>query len=567
MDNLIRQRYEHWLNDPYFDEKTRRELAAIANDEKEIEDRFFQELSFGTGGLRGILGAGTNRMNRYTVQKATQGLAHFIRQHGPEAAAGGVVIAHDCRRMSREFCLEAAQVLAGNGITAYIFDDLRPTPQLSFAVRARSAIAGIVVTASHNPPEYNGFKVYWEDGAQVSTALADAITDAIEGVTDFSQVKRLTEEDARRECLIRELDTDMDEAYLEAVLSQSLQPEVVREMADSFRVVYTPLHGTGAWLVPEALKRAGFTQVFVEPSQAVPDPEFSTVKSPNPEEKASFQLAMELAEKVDAHLIIGTDPDGDRVGAVVKNHQGEMMVLSGNQTGALLVEYVLRTHTEKGTLPENGLIVKTIVTSEMGAAIAKSYGVAVENTLTGFKYIGDRIRHYEVTGDRQFLFGYEESYGYLSGTYARDKDAVVASLLIAEMAAVYAREGLSLYEGLLRLYDTYGHYREDMLSVTMKGREGLEQIDAIMSRFRLNPPQKLGDTRVERVEDYLEMPGFPAANVIKLWLGDLGWLALRPSGTEPKLKVYAGICTGDGEKSQRLLSQWMEAAGELLTAT
>jgi phosphoglucomutase len=347
MEQTIRQRYESWLNDSNFDEATRRELEAIRNDEKEIEDRFFQELTFGTGGLRGILGAGTNRMNIYMIRKATQGLADFIHQHGPEAADRGVVIAHDCRHMSREFCLEAACVLAANGITAYIFDDMRPTPELSFAVRNRSAIAGIVVTASHNPPEYNGFKVYWEDGAQVSTAIADAITLAIQAIESFHQVNVMAEDKARQEGWIRELGSDMDEAYLEAVLGQTLRQDAIQKVADRFKVVFTPLHGAAAKLVPEALKRAGFKNILLEPSQIVPDPDFSTVKSPNPEEKAAFQLAMLLAEKEKADLIIGTDPDGDRVGVVVKNREGEYVVLTGNQTGALLVEYILRTRREK----------------------------------------------------------------------------------------------------------------------------------------------------------------------------------------------------------------------------
>ncbi|SMP52436.1 phospho-sugar mutase [Anoxynatronum buryatiense] len=564
MDQSTRQRYELWLTSPAIDQVTRRELEAIEGDEKEIEDRFFQELTFGTGGLRGILGAGTNRMNVYMVRKAAQGLADYILQHGEAAARRGVVIAHDCRRMSREFCLEAACVLAANHITAYIFDDLRPTPQLSFAVRNKGAIAGIVVTASHNPPEYNGFKVYWEDGAQVSTAIADAITTAIQAIDGFEAVKVMPEVEARQSGRLKELDASMDEAYLEAVLSQSLRQDAVQQVADTFKVVYTPLHGTGAKLVPEALKRAGFRRVLVEPSQAVPDPDFSTVKSPNPEEKAAFELAIRLAEKEGADLIIGTDPDGDRVGALVKDREGNYVVLTGNQTGALLVDYIIRTRRERDMLPANSLVVKTIVTSEMGAVIAKAQGASMENTLTGFKYIGDRIKHYETTGEKQFLFGYEESYGYLSGTYARDKDAVVAALLIAEMAAVYALEGLSLYEGLLRLYDTYGYYMEDLVSITLKGKEGMEKIDAIMSRFRQNPPVSLGGTSVTEVEDYENMAGFPAANVIKMILGEAGWVALRPSGTEPKLKIYAGVCTGSLEASRQQLETWMAAMNQLV---
>lgn len=559
MEQSTYQHYRRWLESPAIDEVTRQELAAIEGDEAEIEDRFFQELTFGTGGLRGILGAGTNRMNVYMVRKAAQGLADYILQHGEEAPLRGVVIAHDCRHFSREFCLEAARVLAANGVKAIIFDDLRPTPQLSFTVRNCHAIAGIVVTASHNPPEYNGFKVYWEDGAQVSTAIADAITEAIQAIDIFEGVKVISEEAARQSGLLQELDVAMDEAYLEAVLSQSLRQDAVQQVADSFQVVYTPLHGTGARLVPEVLKRAGFRRVLVEPSQAVPDPDFSTVKSPNPEEKAAFELAISLAEKEGADLIIGTDPDGDRVGAVVKNREGDYVVLTGNQTGALLVDYILRTRREREMLPPNSLVVKTIVTSEMGAVIARAQGASVENTLTGFKYIGDRMKHYETTGEKQFLFGYEESYGYLSGTYARDKDAVVAALLIAEMAAVYALEGLSLYEGLLQLYNTYGYFLEDLVSITLKGKTGMEKIQHIMESFRQSPPDTLAGVSVTAVEDYENMAGFPVANVIKMILGEAGWVALRPSGTEPKLKIYAGVCTGSMETSQEQLNAWMTA--------
>ncbi|RQD72311.1 MAG: phospho-sugar mutase [Tindallia sp. MSAO_Bac2] len=551
------QRYETWKNDPYFDEDTRRELMAIEGNEKEIEDRFFQELAFGTGGLRGVLGAGTNRMNVYMVRKATQGLADYINSHGSEAAARGVVIAHDCRHFSREFTLEAASVLAGNGIKAYIFEDLRPTPQLSFALREKQAIAGIVVTASHNPPEYNGFKVYWEDGAQVATETAEAIMEAIGKVEDLSSINQLPQEKAAEKNLLEILGKAMDDAYVDAVLKQSLRQDAIQRMADSFKVVYTPLHGTGTYLVPEVLRRAGFKKVIPEPEQSRPDPEFSTVKSPNPEEKEAFELAMELAEKEKADLIIGTDPDGDRVGAVVKNSEGNYQVLTGNQTGALMVEYLIRSRKELETLPDNGLIVKTIVTSEMGAKIAESYGVAVENTLTGFKYIGDRIKHYEETGEKEFIMGYEESYGYLAGTHARDKDAVVASLLIAEMAAVYALEGMNLYDALLRLYEKYGTYRETLKSITLKGKEGMEKISHIMNYFRNQAPKQLGEDRIIKIEDYQKMPGFPASNVIKLIISTDDWVCLRPSGTEPKLKIYAAAKGNGVQDTDQRLQRWV----------
>lgn len=550
-------RYETWRNNPYFDEETRKELSAIAGDEKEIEDRFYQELTFGTGGLRGVLGAGTNRMNVYMIRKATQGLADYIHTHGLKAVAQGVVIAHDCRHFSREFTLEAASVLNANGIKVYIFDDLRPTPELSFALREVGAIAGIVVTASHNPPEYNGFKVYWEDGAQVATETAEAIMAAIGKVEDMSQIPTLTQKKAQEKNLLEILGDEMDQGYIEAVLSQSLRPDAIQRMADRFKVVYTPLHGTGTYLVPEVLRRAGFKQVISQPEQSKPDPNFTTVKSPNPEEKEAFKWAIELAKKEKADLIMGTDPDGDRIGVLVQNKEGNYVVLTGNQTGALMVEYLLRRRKELETLPSNSLIIKTIVTSEMGAKIAEAYDVAVENTLTGFKYIGDRIKHYEETGEKEFLMGYEESYGYLVGTHARDKDAVVAALVIAEMAAVYALEGISLYEALLKLYETYGTYRETLTSMALKGKEGMDRIHAIMNHFRKSPPKDMAGHRVTALEDYKNKEGFPSSNVVKLIIGDIGWVCLRPSGTEPKLKIYAAAQGENPEAVDEVLRQWV----------
>ncbi len=565
MDKETMQRYETWKNDVYFDEDTRKELAAIEGDEKEIEDRFYQELTFGTGGLRGVLGAGTNRMNVYMIRKATQGLADNIHSHGPEAAEKGVVIAHDCRHFSREFTLEAASVLNGNGIKAYIFDDLRPTPELSFALRKVGAIAGIVVTASHNPPEYNGFKVYWEDGAQVATETAEAIMESIGKVEDMSRIKQLSQKEAIEKDLLVILGQEMDHQYMKAVLKQSLRPDAIQRMADTFKVVYTPLHGTGTYLVPEVLRRAGFKQVISEPEQSKPDPEFTTVKSPNPEENEAFKLAIKLAEKEKADLIIGTDPDGDRIGALAKNNEGNYVVLTGNQTGALMVEYLLRTRKQLETLPSNGLVVKTIVTSEMGAEIARSFGVAVENTLTGFKYIGDRIKHHEETGEKEFIMGYEESYGYLVGTHARDKDAVVAALIIAEMAAVSALEGLTLYDALLRLYETYGTYRETLKSITLKGKEGMERISSIMNHFREHPLHELAGDAVTKMEDYTEMPDFPSSNVVKLIMGDRGWVCLRPSGTEPKLKIYAAAKGKSPEETDEVLKKWVQQTEAIIT--
>ncbi|SDY63086.1 phosphoglucomutase [Tindallia californiensis] len=558
MDKNIIEKYERWKNDPYFDKKTQEELIAIEGNEKEIEDRFFQDLAFGTGGLRGVIGAGTNRMNIYTIRKATQGLADYIKSHGDTAAARGVVIAHDCRHFSREFTLEAASVLAGNHIKTYIFDDLRPTPELSFALRELEAIAGIVVTASHNPPEYNGFKVYWEDGAQVATETAEAIMESINQVEEMSQIKQMPQKEAIEKELQEILGKEMDKKYMDAVLGQSLRKDGIQRMADGFKVVYTPLHGTGTYLVPEILRRAGFKQVITEPKQSVPDPDFSTVKSPNPEEKEAFTLAIQLAEKEKADLIIGTDPDGDRVGALVKDHEGKYQVLTGNQTGALLVEYILRSRRELESLPLNPLIVKTIVTSEMGAKIAENYGVDVENTLTGFKYIGDRIKYYEERGNKTFLMGWEESYGYLVGTYARDKDAIVAALLIAEMAAVYALEGKTLYDALLQLYQEYGTYRETLKSITLKGKEGMEKITSIMNYFRNKTPDHLGKDPIQTIEDYKKMPDFPSSNVIKLMMSREEWVCLRPSGTEPKLKIYAAAKGKSIQETDEKLQRWVD---------
>lgn len=453
----------------------------------------------------------------------------------------GVVIAYDSRHKSKEFSEEAALVLAENGIKAYVFDDLRPTPELSFAVRYLKGIAGIVITASHNPPAYNGYKVYWEDGAQIATKIAKEITEEIKNIHDYHKCHRMDREEALRGGLLNYIGKDIDDAYDKAVIGQSLRKEVIRQVGEDFKIVYTPLHGTGNLPVRRVLQTIGFQRVMVVPQQELPDPDFSTVNYPNPEEKAAFALAIDLAKKEKAHLIIGTDPDCDRVGAVVKNNEGEYVVLTGNQTGALLVEYILSTMEEQHRLPSNGVIIKTIVTSEMGATIAKNYGVDVFNTLTGFKYIGEKIKEYEERAEKTFIFGYEESYGYLSGTYARDKDAVVASMLISEMAAYYYSQGMSLYEALMKLYERYGYHLEDLKSITLEGKEGMEKIQTIMEDFRKNPPTEIGGYQVKILEDYLEQDQLPKENVLKFLLEKNAWVALRPSGTEPKLKIYCGV--------------------------
>ncbi|WP_337103564.1 phospho-sugar mutase [Paenibacillus sp. YIM B09110] len=542
--NTAAAKYEAWLNDPLIDEATKAELRGIAGDEKEITDRFYRDLEFGTGGLRGVMGAGTNRLNAYTVGKATQGLANWLlANESAESGKPSVVIAHDSRNLSPEFALDSALVLAANGITTYLFEGLRPTPQLSFAVRALNAASGIVITASHNPPEYNGYKAYGADGCQLIPEEAEQVIASIGHIVDLGEIKRISREEAEAQGLLRWLGADADQQFIDTVAAQSLNGELLKgEIGEKFGVVFTPLHGTGNMPVREVLKQAGFRNVHIVPEQEQPDGYFSTVKSPNPEEREAFTLAIALAKETGADIIIGTDPDADRMGAVVKNNEGEYVVLTGNQSGALMVHYVLSQLQERGKLPANGVVVKTIVTSEMGADIALSYGVAVENTLTGFKYIGEKMTRYEQTGERAFLFGYEESYGYLTGTYARDKDAIVASLLICEAAAYYSSKGKTLYDVLLELYAQHGVYLEGLESRTLKGFDGVQQIAAIMDDWRQNPPAEIGGVKVERVLDYAGgLDGLRPENVLKYLRADGSWFCLRPSGTEPKIKVYFAV--------------------------
>lgn len=548
--NMAAAKYEAWLSDPLIDETTKQELRGIAGDEKEITDRFYRDLEFGTGGLRGVMGAGTNRLNAYTVGKATQGLANWLLGQNAAVDKPSVVIAHDSRNNSPEFALDSALVLAGNGITTYLFESLRPTPQLSHAVRALGASSGIVITASHNPPEYNGYKAYGSDGCQLIPEDAERVIASIGAVSGFGEIKRLSREEAEAQGLLRWLGEEADNQYIDTVTAQSLNGELLKgELGASFKVVYTPLHGSGNMPVREVLKKAGFRNVHIVPEQEQPDGYFSTVKSPNPEEREAFTLAIALAKQTGADIIIGTDPDADRMGAVVKNNEGEYVVLTGNQSGALMVHYVLSQMKERGTLPDNGVVVKTIVTSEMGADIARSFGVSVENTLTGFKYIGEKMTQYDQTGERSFLFGYEESYGYLTGTYARDKDAIVASLLICEAAAYYSSQGKTLYDVLLELYEEYGFYLEGLESRTLKGLDGVRQIAAIMDDWRSNPPAEIGGVKIGKVLDYAGgLDGLRPENVLKYMLADGSWFCLRPSGTEPKIKVYFAV-QGDSTES------------------
>ena len=557
------ENYKKWCEDTYFDEATRAELKAIEGNDKEIQERFYKDLEFGTGGLRGIIGAGTNRLNIYTVSKATQGFANYIIKQGEDAVKKGVAIAFDSRRMSPEFAEITALVLNGNGIKTYIYPSLRPTPMLSFAVRELNCTGGVVITASHNPPEYNGYKVYWADGGQVPYPRDEAIIEEVNAVTDFHTIKTANKDEAVKAGLFNVIGEEVDEAFDKNVLAQIVNPEIIKEQHD-LKIVYTPIHGSGNKPVRRVLEKAGFENVTVVPEQELPDSEFTTVGYPNPENPAVFELAIKLAEKIDADIILGTDPDCDRVGAVVKTKDGSYTVLTGNMTGTLICNYICSQKAKLGTLPKNGALVSTIVSSEMTKAIAKKYNLAYFDVLTGFKYIGEKIKEFEQTGDYQYVFGFEESYGCLSGTYARDKDAVVASLLICEMAAYYKSRGMSLYDGLMELYDTYGVYKEIIHSI--KGIEGIENMKKIMDTLRKDAPSEIAGVKVTETRDYLEdkivdvatgkvsPTNLPKSNVLYFTLADDTWFCVRPSGTEPKIKIYFGTKADTVENAEKKIA-------------
>ena len=541
----FRETYNNWVENHYFDEKTRQELISIKEDEKEIEDRFYKNLEFGTAGLRGIIAAGTNRINIYTVRRATFGLANYILKNtSKEEQARGVVIAHDNRFMSREFCIETANTLAACGIKAYIFDGLRTTPELSFAVRKLHTIAGVVITASHNPPEYNGYKVYWEDGAQVMPEIANAITEEINAIEDYSTIPTLSEENKD---LVVLLGDKQDTAFIESVKTQVIRKELVEKVGKDFKIVYTPLCGTGNVPVRRALKEAGFENVLVVKEEEMPDSNFAGIEYPNPEDKKALTRGIELAKAEGADLVMATDPDCDRVGVAVRTTSGEYAMLTGNQIGGMLTNYIIESQKAENKLKDNGVLIKTIVTSEFGADIAKANNLEVMNVLTGFKFIGEKIKSFEENNnEKTYLFGYEESYGYLVGTHARDKDAVVASLLIAEMAAYYYSKGMSLYEGLQELYKKYGYFKEETISLTLAGKEGLEKIAEIISYFRNTNIESINNKKVVEVKDYAKgIDGLPKSNVLKYFLEDESWVAVRPSGTEPKLKFYIAVKGND----------------------
>lgn len=548
--------YKEWIDNPYFKD-VKDELLSIEDDKKEIEDRFYKNLDFGTAGLRGVIGAGTNRMNKYTIRRATFALSNKIIAK-VDAKDRGVVIAHDNRHKSREFCIESAKTLASCGIKTYIFDNLRTTPELSFAIRYLSCISGIVITASHNPPEYNGYKVYWKDGAQILPEVAKEIIDEVEKINDYSVIPSIDYDEAVKKELIIELSNDIDTEFIEAVKKHSLRPDIIDKVSDEFKIVYTPLHGTGNIPVRRALKEVGFKNVMVVKEQEMPDPNFSTVEYPNPEEKKALKLGVDLAKENNANLVIGTDPDCDRVGIATKD-KGEFVFFSGNQVGALLTKYVLDNLSKDNKLLENSVIINTIVTSDLGEKIANSYKVKTLKTLTGFKFIGEKIQEFEKNKDKNFVLGYEESYGYLVGTHARDKDAVVASMLICEMAAYYYSKGLSLCDALEELYKEYGYYKEALKSITLKGKEGEEKIKEIIKYFRESNIEDIGGIRIKEFKDYREgIDNLPKSNVLKFILEDDSWFVIRPSGTEPKIKFYFAVNSDSDKESSDKLNNLME---------
>ena len=547
-----KEMYQSWLDNPYFDEDTKAELKSIAGDDKEIEDRFYTELEFGTAGLRGVIGAGMNRMNIYTVRKATQGLANYIKKVGKEAQ--GVAIAFDSRRMSPEFADEAALCLAANGIKAYVFESLRPTPELSYAVRKLGCTAGINITASHNPPEYNGYKVYWEDGAQITPPHDKGIMDEVKAVTDFATVKTMEKEEAKKAGLYEVIGAAIDDAYIAELKKLVVHQDAIDQVKDTLKIVYTPLHGTGNIPVRRVLKELGFQNVYVVPEQEKPDGEFPTVSYPNPEAEEAFVLGLAMAKKLDADLVLATDPDADRLGVYVKDSKtGEYHSLTGNMSGCLSGDYVIGQRKEREGLPKDGAFIKSIVSTNMADAIAKYYGIQLVEVLTGFKFIGQKMLEFETKGTGTYLFGMEESYGCLTGTYARDKDAVVASMTLCEAAAYYKTQGKTLWDAMIDMYEKYGYYKDDVKAITLKGIEGLEKIQTILETLRADAPKEIGGYKVLKVRDYkkdtitdladgkVTPTGLPASNVLYYELEDDAWVCVRPSGTEPKVKFYYGI--------------------------
>ena len=565
-----REQFDFWLNDDYFDENTKKELMAIRNNDKEVEDRFYRELEFGTGGLRGVIGAGTNRMNLYTVRKATQGLANYILAQGTEAK--GISIAYDSRFMSPEFANEAACCMAANGIKAYVFDALRPTPELSFSVRYLGCTAGIVITASHNPPEYNGYKVYWEDGAQITSPRDKEIISYVKNVTDYHTVKTMSLEEAKAKGLYIQTGKEIDDAFMAELKKQILHPEIIAEMGKELKIVYTPFNGTGNVPARRILKELGFENVYVVPEQEMPDPKFTTLDYPNPEDPKAFTLALKLAKEVGADIVLATDPDADRLGIYAYDTKTkEYVPFTGNMSGMLIAEYILRERTKLDKMPEKPALVKTIVTTNMADVITKEYNVSEIEVLTGFKYIGEQIKWFGEQGTYNYVFGLEESYGCLAGTHARDKDAIVAVMCLCEVAAYCKKQGITVWDMMLDMYEKYGYFKEDLYTITMKGKEGSEQIAAIMDNLRANPPKEFGAWKVLAMRDYTKderislddnvktKTGLPYSNVLYFELSDDAWCCARPSGTEPKIKFYMGVKGTSLEDAKEKVAQLTES--------
>lgn len=568
--------YKKWTEDAYFDEATRKELLALT-DETEIEDRFYKELEFGTGGLRGVIGAGTNRMNIYTVRKATQGLANYIKKHGDPKR--GVAISFDCRRFSPEFADETARCLAANGIKAYVFKELRPTPELSYALRKLNCVAGVMITASHNPPEYNGYKAYWEDGAQVTPPHDTGIINEVKAIKDYAEVKTMSKEDAMAQGLYEIIGEEIDDTYMVELKKQIIHPELIKEMAKDISVVYTPFHGTGNIPVRRVLKELGFENVYVVPEQELPDPDFTTLDYPNPEDPKAFELALKLAKEKNADIVMATDPDADRLGVYAKNSKtGEYEAFTGNMSGMLIAEYILRERKASGSMPVNPALVTTIVTTNLAHVLCKAYDIKCIEVLTGFKYIGEQIKLFEETGSNNYVFGLEESYGCLVGTHARDKDAIVAVMMLCEVAAWCKKNGMTIYDQMLKIYEEYGFFKETQYAITMKGIDGSKEIAALMDKFRNNTPSKFGHWDVVSFRDYenntikdlktgeVRETGLPKSNVLYFDLTDDAWCCARPSGTEPKIKFYMGVKGTNLEDAQAKVEELTNAVKDIINS-
>ena len=566
--------YKRWCESAEFDEETKSELISIMGDEKEIEDRFYKELEFGTAGLRGVIGAGTNRMNIYTVGKATQGLANYIKKkHGENR---GVAISFDSRHMSPEFSKETALILNANGIKTYLFDALRPVPELSFAVRELNCIAGVMITASHNPPKYNGYKVYWEDGAQIVPPVDKEIITEVNNITDYGDIKKISQEEAENKKLFNVIGKEIDDKYMAVLEKLVLNPDIIKKQKD-LKIVYTPLHGTGNIPVRTILKRLGFENVFIVKEQELPDGDFPTVDYPNPEDPKAFKLALELAKEKDADIVLATDPDADRLGVYAKDSKtGEYKSFTGNMSGLLIAEYELSQKQERNMIPSNGVLIKTIVSSNLADSIAKNYNIELKEVLTGFKYIGEQIKLFEQTHENTYLFGFEESYGCLIGTHARDKDGIAAVMALCEAAAYYKEKGLTLWDQMINIYEKYGYYKEDLLSLTLEGIDGAKQIKEMMENLRNNVPSKIGDYTVQQFRDYKtgkminmetkeeKETGLPVSNVLYFDLENDSWVCVRPSGTEPKIKFYVGVKGNNMEDAETKVKKLKDDLNEII---